>query len=191
MVNLKYHLREAEVCVAIATSSIDAIHAFHTSKFHQRTDRYSSVIYLSGAIIPLTCIIIKDDNNTDNDLRLCAWLAFQKAVSLLQEIAPGCTFAKRVLMQLRRIVDAVNRKIPARVLIHETNGSLRNDGKVVEKNFGIDYEGAMPYEFNECPEEMIYDTFSGGVWDGDQFLPVFEMETFDTNSVPIPTEFRR
>jgi len=180
MVNLKYHLQEAEACVAITTSSIDAIHAFHTSIFDQSTDRYSSVMYLSGAIIPLTCIIIKDDSDTDNKLRVCAVRAFQKAVSLLQELAPGYTFAKRVLMQLRRILDAANRKILAKGLIDETDGAFQNVDSFVEKTFGLEYQGAMPYQLSGGPEDLMYDPLSGGVWGGDQFWSVFEMETFDT-----------
>lgn len=179
MVSLKYHSRDAEVCVAITASSIDAIHAFHTSKYHQSTDRYSSVIYLAGAIIPLTCVIIKEDNEIQGELRARASSSFQKALSLLQEISPGHTFAKRMLSRLRRIVDAANRNISTRGLLIDDESGTQRDETWMKGSFGLDVEGVSPYQFNGGLGGMLDDTFSGSAWDGDQFWPVFEMETFD------------
>jgi hypothetical protein len=131
MVSLKYDTQAAEACIDIACSSIDAIHAFHTSRFHQRTDRYSSVIYLAGAIIPLTCIIIKEEG-IDNDkvLRASASEAFHKALALLRDISPGHTFARRMLQRLRRIVDAANKKIVSKRPGGEPNSTSRAESRL-------------------------------------------------------------
>jgi hypothetical protein len=128
MVSLNYHNQAAEACVSIASSSIDAIYSFHTSKYHQRTDRYSSVIYLAGAIIPLTCIIIKEEgSDIDNALRTNASQAFHKALALLKDISPGHTFARRMLQRLKRIVDAANKRIVSRVPRGGFNSMSQND----------------------------------------------------------------
>jgi len=179
MVNLKYHPRDAEACVAITASSIDAIHSFHVSRFHQRTDRYSSVMYLAGAIIPLTCIIIRDGNDIDDDLRVLAVRAFHKALSLLQDISPGHSFAKRMLTRLKRIVDAAKRKILNKGLIGEIDGAFQNNDKWVSPNYASNHSGETPYQSNESPGEILNGTFAGAVWNEDQFWPAFEMESFD------------
>ena len=109
MVDLQYDDRTAEGCVSIATDTINTIHAIHTSTLSQRTDRYSSVIFLAGAIIPLICIIVKDNNR--DGVRATAVDSFHKALALLQDISPGLEFARLTLQRLRRIVDAANKAI--------------------------------------------------------------------------------
>lgn len=179
MVNLKYQPRDGEACLAITTSSIDAIYAFHHSKFHQNTDRYSSVIYLAGAIIPLTCIIIKDGNDVGSDVRACAVRAFRKALSLLEDISPGHTFAKRMLARLRRIVDAANRKILNKERIDDRSIGASNNDEWLKRSLELDYLGGTQYHF-EGSGGLLDDAFTGNLWDGDQYWPVFEMESFDT-----------
>ena len=117
MVSLKYQDRTAETCVAIAADSIDAICAYARSDLHKQTERYSSVTYLTGAIIPLICIIVKDNNAS---VKTTAVDSFRKALLLLQDIASSLTLARRTLQRLRRIIYTANNAINKK---QQPNGS--------------------------------------------------------------------
>jgi len=189
MVSLKYDTQAAEACVAIASSSIDAIHAFHTSRFHQRTDRYSSVIYLAGAIIPLTCIIIKEEiNDNDKALRASASEAFHKALTLLRDISPGHTFARRMLQRLRRIVDAANKKTVSKRPGGELDLSLRAESQMQGNfsggpNSNSHVSNLVPFgEFQYQSDMLNDDSFMGNFMDfgeSDLLWSTPEMDMFD------------
>jgi hypothetical protein len=190
MVSLNYQYQAAEACATIASSSIDAIHTFHTSTFQQRTDRYSSVIYLAGAIIPLTCIIIREEGkDNDNALRMKASDTFHKALAILQDIATGHTFARNMLQRLRRIVDAANKKIVSRLPvadfdISEKGGQSRGDPRI-----GIQHAssfGLIPLSSEQLQytNDLFDDSgrFGGNLRDlggGDMLWSVSEMDMFD------------
>lgn len=106
MVTMKPHARTAELCIQIATESIDRIHAFYTSPYAQRTDRYSSVVFLTSAIIPLVCAIIAD--NTTACTRSTATRAYQTAIQMIRDMEPGLAYARRILRRLGKIISATD-----------------------------------------------------------------------------------
>ena len=109
MLSLDFQQSTAEACAPISANSINAIHGYHASSLHQQTERYSSVIYLTGAIIPLICILLKGKNT--NEMQSMAISSLNKGLSLLQDIAVGFNLARTTLQQLHRVIRAVNRAI--------------------------------------------------------------------------------
>jgi hypothetical protein len=109
MLTLKYQPRTAEVSVKIASNSVNAIYSRHTSPLRQQIERYPSVLYITGALIPLICVIVNE--NEKSEIKLIAIQSFQKALFVLQDIAPGLAFARLTLQQLRKSVLAANKAI--------------------------------------------------------------------------------
>ncbi|KAH8701513.1 hypothetical protein BGW36DRAFT_445050 [Talaromyces proteolyticus] len=116
MISLNYHDRTAISCTEIAASSINAIHFFHTSQLYQNTDRYSSVVFLASAIIPLVSIIIKESKTSA--LRETAGNSFRKALGVLKDISHTLAFAHRVLQRLSHLIDLANGNITISSLIY-------------------------------------------------------------------------
>lgn len=105
MVGPEYRERTAEICLPIANDSITTIYNTHFSSLHQELERYSSITYLTGAIIPIACIILK--SGQQSPLRETAVDLFRKAMILCHDMAPGFALARATLKRLRRIVSAV------------------------------------------------------------------------------------
>ena len=125
MLDLNYQDSTAQICVEIASSSVNGIDAYHNSDMHQPTERYSSVTYLSTAIIPLICVILKESYNTD--LKATAVASWQKALAVLQDIAPGLTLARHTLQRLRHIIHATNRAITTK---WQTSNRITDDTRL-------------------------------------------------------------
>jgi len=109
MLNMTYDTATAENCVTIATSSINAIYTYLSSPFHRSTDRFSSVLYLVGALLPLVCIIVKNDN--DIQTRTLAISAFKKGLNLLNSMSPNFSWARHTLRRIHRIIGTAKRAI--------------------------------------------------------------------------------
>lgn len=109
VLNMQYDPQTATQCVAIATSSIDAVHLYLSSSVHRPTDRFSSVLYLVGALLPLVCIIVKDDNSSQT--RGHAIASFKKGLSLLNAMSPNFSWARHTLRRIHRIIGTAKRAI--------------------------------------------------------------------------------
>jgi len=109
MLNMTYDNMTAEQCVTIATSSINAIYIYLSSKFHRPTDRFSSVLYLVGSLLPLVCLIVKNDNELQT--RTQAISAFKQGLSLLNSMAPNFSWARHTLRRIHRIIGTAKRAI--------------------------------------------------------------------------------
>ncbi|KAI9743674.1 MAG: hypothetical protein M1818_002990 [Claussenomyces sp. TS43310] len=107
MLGLKYNDTNAAECVAIAASSVNAIHTFNASPLHQPTDRFSSLLYLVGAIIPLICVIVRRDNVAQT--RTDAIEAFKRNLEMMEEMSPNFTQAGHALGRLQWIVGTAKR----------------------------------------------------------------------------------
>jgi len=132
MLTLKYHPRTADTAVKIAANSINAIYTRHNSPYRQPTERYSSVLYITGALIPLICVIVNDEKN--DKIKAIATDSFRKATTVLEDIAPGLGFARNILRQLRSSLVAVNQAIAAKWPMDIDKQS--KDGRQVFDGFG-------------------------------------------------------
>ncbi|OAL36766.1 hypothetical protein AYO20_03821 [Fonsecaea nubica] len=112
MVGSDFRQRAAEICLPIASDSIMTIYNTHFSSLHQELERYSSITYLTGAMIPVACIILK--GGPQNNLREDAISLYQKAMMVFQDVSSGFALARAMLKRLRRIVSAVELNIRGR-----------------------------------------------------------------------------
>ncbi|MCJ1305667.1 hypothetical protein MMC08_008483 [Hypocenomyce scalaris] len=106
MASLKYDAKTAEDCVV---RSINAIHTHITSQAYRPADRWSSTLYLTGALLPLVCVIVKSDNA--QQIRVAAIDAFNKDLSMLNQLSPTFSLARHTLHRLQRIINTVKRAI--------------------------------------------------------------------------------
>ena len=109
MLALNYDDKTARDCISIAASSIDGIHAHYHSPSYRPTDRFSSVLYLVGSLLPLICIIIRSEN--DGEARADAIDAYQKALSMLKLMSPNFSAARHTLRRLHRVIATTERAI--------------------------------------------------------------------------------
>ena len=107
LLTFQFRFRTAEVCLSIAADTVDTIYATHNSPIHQELERYSDVIYLTGAIVPLASIVICKEMSSS--LKQSAKQAFDKAISILRDISPGLALARNNLKKLVRITSAVEK----------------------------------------------------------------------------------
>lgn len=102
-------------CLQTAMRSIDAICDFWSS-YHNNADRYFCTIFLTGAIMPLSCIIVRPDSNGN---RADAILSFQKALKLMEVIAEGFSLARKMIERLQSVIDVATR--PAMLQLEDQN----------------------------------------------------------------------
>jgi len=112
IVTLKCSRKLAEECVWIATSSVDAMDAYRTSSDKNHMYRHSSVMYLTAAIIPLICVIVQESNSSLAREEIIQ--SFNKALKLLQDIAPGFALAELMLRRLDAAVEVAKQAIERR-----------------------------------------------------------------------------
>lgn len=104
MLSLTYDDATAEDCVAIASSSIEAIHMHQSSSAFGPTTRFSSVMYIISCLLPLVCVIIRNDNLKAT--RQNASAAFRKGYDIVQAISANYTLARHALRRSDRIFKA-------------------------------------------------------------------------------------
>ena len=109
MLSLKYNDTTAEDVLSIASSSINAIHDHHNSQIYKPTERWSSVLFLTGALLPLVCVIVKSENTQQR--RVDAIEVFKKGLSLLYQMAPNFGTARHALARLQRIIASATQTI--------------------------------------------------------------------------------
>ncbi|OCK75226.1 hypothetical protein K432DRAFT_177297 [Lepidopterella palustris CBS 459.81] len=105
----RYSEATADECVSIATSTIEALHAHHACQLHKPTGRFSSVLYLVGALLPLVCIIVKRDNKKST--RAQAIDSFKKGLTIFNGMYSNYTVARHTLRRLHRIIETAKRAI--------------------------------------------------------------------------------
>jgi hypothetical protein len=109
ILTLEYDDASAKDCVLIAGNTIDALYSHHISPHCQASDRYSIVLYMVGALLPLVCVIVKSDNVRQT--RADAIDSYQKGLSLLTQLAPNFSGARHALRRLHRIIGTAKQSI--------------------------------------------------------------------------------
>lgn len=170
MLTLDFQTRTAEACLSVAIDSIDTIYATHFSPMHQELERYSAITYLTGAIIPIACIILKDSG--ESDVQECAINAFEKAMVLFKDIAPGLCLARATLKRLRRVISTVEKNSQRRKSGSEAHNSVHlsnpirtnvdetvavEEGVVSEQStFALSQDGHFPLRDLVGGAEMLF-----------------------------------
>lgn len=162
MLTLKYDAATASDCVAISTSSIDAISTHLNVKGYNPSDRWASVLYLIGSLLPLVCIIVRKENVQQT--RADAIETFKRGVTILSNLAPNFGLARHTLRRLHKIIGT------AMQAIHEADTSAL-DPKDFETEilapqitdlFSGTHQLDLPKDLldQQIGEAVGYDTFS-------------------------------
>jgi len=102
MLSLTYDHKTAEEAVAIAASSVNAIHTYYTSQYHKQISRFSATLYLMGSLLVLVCVIVKNDN--PQHTRAHAIEAFKKGLEMHNEMSTNYTMSRHALRRIHRII---------------------------------------------------------------------------------------
>jgi uncharacterized membrane protein len=118
---LRLHLRQERIlslnfddamaadCVEIASTIINAIHNIHYSPIHFPLDRFSSCLSLVSSVLSMIGVIVKPTTIATHRSR--AIEAYNKTISLLQEMAPTFSAARHALRGLGRLMRRTERAI--------------------------------------------------------------------------------
>jgi len=100
MVSLRYEKRTAELCIEIATEMVNAVDLSYSTNMPRRSERFGYALHLTGAIVPMICVIVRRDNT--EELVLPAIHLLDRSLRIMEAISYGLSFARRTLHQLRR-----------------------------------------------------------------------------------------
>jgi len=132
LVTLSCSRKMAEESVWIAASTIDAVDAYRSANQHAHMFRLSAAMFLTAAIIPLICVIVQENKSggtststttpisTPSNNRISASArdeatrAFNKALGILREIAPGFGIAALMLHRLSAAIEVASQVIEKR-----------------------------------------------------------------------------
>jgi len=109
ILSLTYSERTADEVVAIASNTIDALHAYHSRGLDKPTGRFSSVFYSVAPLLNLVCIIVKADNPPET--RTKAIESFKKGLTTFTDMYSNFTLARHTLRRLHRIIETAKRAI--------------------------------------------------------------------------------
>jgi hypothetical protein len=109
ILSLNYSEKTADEVVAIASSTVDALHAYHSRALDKPTGRFSSVFYSVAPLLNLVCIIVKADNPTET--RHKAINSFKKGLTTFNDMYSNFTLARHTLRRLHRIIETAKRAI--------------------------------------------------------------------------------
>jgi hypothetical protein len=176
MLTLRYDDATAADCVAISTSSIEAISTHLHVKGYSPSDRWASVLYLIGSLLPLVCIIVRKENAQQT--RPDAIKIFKQGVSILSSLAPNFGLARHTLGKLSKIIGTAMQAIQS---FHEAEFSAL-DPKDFETDilapqisdlFSGTHQLDLPRDLldQQIGEAVAYDTFS---------MPEFSGEGIDS-----------
>ncbi|KAF9886973.1 hypothetical protein FE257_010714 [Aspergillus nanangensis] len=109
VIHREYSREAANLCIGIATHSINVVHLIHSSFLNRPVERYSSVTFLAGAMIPLICVIMKE--NTNSDLFSMAVNPFKRALGIIQSLAGTFPYAHHTLARLGSNLSVACKKV--------------------------------------------------------------------------------
>lgn len=119
--SLRLHLRRRDpsapkggdaavkACVEIATSSVNAMFDYHFSALKHNSERYAIVTWLPAPMATVTSVIMSP--KTEPSTMELAVATFEKAVRLLEDIAPGFILGRQTLQRLSNVVKAAQARI--------------------------------------------------------------------------------
>ncbi|KIX98813.1 uncharacterized protein Z520_05274 [Fonsecaea multimorphosa CBS 102226] len=109
MMSFNFSESAAKTCTAIANDTVEVISQAHFSHSRQELERYSSVTYTLGAVIPVACIILRSKGRPEIGQKTVE--VFEKGIVVLRDIALSLSMARNALRRLNRIISAVEQVI--------------------------------------------------------------------------------
>ncbi|OQU94845.1 Fungal specific transcription factor domain-containing protein [Cladophialophora immunda] len=100
MISLAYGRKVARLCIDMATEVVAAVDASYSSQRSKRCERHAYLHHLTGALVPMICIIVKQNNS--EDLTRPAINLLNKSLKIMESFSQGSFLARRILQQLRR-----------------------------------------------------------------------------------------
>ncbi|KIM94675.1 hypothetical protein OIDMADRAFT_149331 [Oidiodendron maius Zn] len=166
MVSLRYETRTAQLCIEIATDVINAVElAYCSNRATKRSERYAYALHLTGAMVPMICVIVRRSNG--EDMMRPAINIFNRSLKIMEAISYGLSFARRTLHQLRRPIRVAREIIdsnwsqyafsglpspPQTLMSNPTNLAQNQMWNHDMSNFG---SGVILGEETERPEDMM------------------------------------
>ncbi|KAH0829686.1 hypothetical protein FOPE_10239 [Fonsecaea pedrosoi] len=102
-----FRSRDLVTCLEIAQDTVDTIHDFWFSSTSENLQRYSCVVYVTGALIALTGILLQQ--KSDEGSLWKASKSFRRALHVLHDIAPSLRLARFNLKKMERVIAAAER----------------------------------------------------------------------------------
>ncbi|EXJ86931.1 hypothetical protein A1O3_03885 [Capronia epimyces CBS 606.96] len=115
MINLTYGEQAARLCIDVTAEVVAAVEASYPSQRSNRCTRHAYLHHLTGAIVPMICIVIRQTNG--EDLTRPATNLLTKCLKILESFSQRSFLARRVLQQLRRPIQVARDIIDSRGLM--------------------------------------------------------------------------
>lgn len=103
----EFRARDVPVCLAIAKDTVDTVHGHYFSSEFRSFQRYSCVVYLTGALIALAGILLGPKVGSFELSE--ASKSFGMALQVIRAIAPSLRLARGNLKKLERVIGAAER----------------------------------------------------------------------------------
>lgn len=100
MISLAYSKKVAQLCIDVATEVVGAVETFHSAQRSNRCERHAYLHHLTGALVPMICIIVRQNNG--EELTRPAINLLNQSLNIIESFSPGSFLARRILQQLRR-----------------------------------------------------------------------------------------
>jgi hypothetical protein len=165
MISLAYGRKAAQLCIDVATEVVDAVETFHTSQRSSRCERHAFLHHLTGALVPMICIIVRQNNG--EQLTSQAINLLNKSLKIIESFLEGSFLAQRILQQLRHPIkiarDIIASQLPQNARSSATSnaitlsaGPIQNDprssGNINPRN---DWGHSMPNLYQDPFQDLV------------------------------------
>ncbi|KAF2496229.1 hypothetical protein BU16DRAFT_370885 [Lophium mytilinum] len=147
MVSLRYEPRTAQLCIGIAAEMVAAVELSYASGGLRRAERYAYALHLTGVLVPVICVIVRRSNG--EELVRPAVDLFERAMRIMEAVAGGLGFARRMLMQLRRPIGVAREVVEAWALqqaVVTGDGGQLGARNGMETEAGVDHSEVWSHE---------------------------------------------
>lgn len=112
MISLTYGKKAAQLCIEVASEVVAAVEAAYTSQRSNHCARHAYLHHLTGAIVPMICIIVRQNNG--EDVIQPAINLLNKSLKIIESFSQRSFLAGRILHQLQRPIKAAQDAIELR-----------------------------------------------------------------------------
>lgn len=171
MLSLSHDEATANNCIAIASQSIDIIATIYRASTAHSADRFTLVLFLVGCLVPLTCVILKKEN--DVAVRRAAAEPFGQFLALMRDMAPHFSAARHTLQRLSKIIATTERAVQALNVTEITSPlpSLEHEDLALDLAAFFDTDGQLSFgmDMEKDPFNDSYLFDKGDTGDADIF----------------------
>jgi hypothetical protein len=123
-VSLAYGRKATQLCIDVATEVVDAVETFRTSQRSSRCECHAFLHHLTGALVPMICIIVRQNNG--EELTRQATNLLNKSLKIIESFLEGSFLARRILHQLRRPIKIARDVIESQLPQHARSSAALN-----------------------------------------------------------------